>query len=169
MKPILNRPIPRPLFSKVLSPNQWGDQLHKCKSFPPNFQMRLPHCLTYSYWDYQQAWFNTFFIQNPKKIPFMVIFLQFEKNHSKPSKLVSTMVELFWSYPTNPNSQCHPLFKSFQRPLYPFCIRKKISPISLLLYKFLFALGMDVEFQISYPRNPTHYSKNFQSKMVIQI
>ena len=29
--------------------------------------MRLPHCLTYSYWDYQQAWYNTFFIQNPKK------------------------------------------------------------------------------------------------------
>ena len=52
---------------KVLSPNQWGDQLHKYKSFPPNFQMRLPHCLVYSYWDYQQAWFNTFFLQNPKK------------------------------------------------------------------------------------------------------
>ena len=43
---------------KVLSPNQWGDQLHKFRSFPPNFQMRLPHCLVYSYWDYQQAWFN---------------------------------------------------------------------------------------------------------------
>lgn len=52
---------------KVLSSNQWGDQLHKFKTFPPNFQMRLPHCLTYSYWDYQQVWFNTFFIQNPKK------------------------------------------------------------------------------------------------------
>ena len=52
---------------KVLSPNQWGDQLHKFRSFPPNFQMRLPHCLVYSYWDYQQAWFNTFFLQNPKK------------------------------------------------------------------------------------------------------
>ena len=38
---------------KVLSPNQWGDQLHTQKRFPLNFQMRLPHCLTYSYWDYQ--------------------------------------------------------------------------------------------------------------------
>ena len=52
---------------KVLSPKQWGDQLHILKPFPANFQMRLPHYLSYSYWDYQQAWFNTFFIQNPKK------------------------------------------------------------------------------------------------------
>ena len=52
---------------KVLSPKQWGDLLHNQKRFPSNFQMRLPHCLVFSYWDYQQAWFNTFFIQNPKK------------------------------------------------------------------------------------------------------
>ena len=52
---------------KVLSPKQWGDQLHKLKPFPANFQMHLSHCLSYSYWDYQQAWFNTFFIQKPKR------------------------------------------------------------------------------------------------------
>ena len=54
-------------IQKVLSPNQWGDFLHNQKRFPSNFQMRLLYCLTYSYWEYQQAWYNTFFIQNPKK------------------------------------------------------------------------------------------------------
>ena len=52
---------------KVLNPKQWGDQLHKLQTFPANFQMRLKQCLFFSYWDYQQAWYNTFFIQNPKK------------------------------------------------------------------------------------------------------
>ncbi|KAH9745864.1 hypothetical protein KPL70_004238 [Citrus sinensis] len=40
---------------KVLSPNQWGDLLHNFKTFPLNFETRLPHCRTFSYWDYQQA------------------------------------------------------------------------------------------------------------------
>ncbi|KAH9779649.1 hypothetical protein KPL71_007778 [Citrus sinensis] len=52
---------------KVLSPNQWGDLLHNFKTFPLDFETRLPHCRSFSYWDYQQAWYNTFFIQNPKK------------------------------------------------------------------------------------------------------
>ena len=52
---------------KVLSPKQWGDQLYKYQTFPANFQMRLKHCLFFSHWDYQQAWYNTFFLQNPKK------------------------------------------------------------------------------------------------------
>ncbi|KAH9705066.1 hypothetical protein KPL70_011730 [Citrus sinensis] len=52
---------------KVLSPKQWNDQLHKLQTFPASFQRTLNHCLFFSYWDYQQAWFNTFFIQNPKK------------------------------------------------------------------------------------------------------
>ena len=51
---------------KVLSPKQWGDLLHKPKAFPLNFQNRMNHSLSFSYWDYQQAWYNTFFIQNPK-------------------------------------------------------------------------------------------------------
>ncbi|KAH9704491.1 hypothetical protein KPL70_011491 [Citrus sinensis] len=29
---------------KVLSPNQWGDLLHSFKTFPLNFETRLPHC-----------------------------------------------------------------------------------------------------------------------------
>ena len=52
---------------KVLSPKQWGESLHSLQYFPANFHNRLNHCLAFSYWDYQQAWFNTFLIQNPKK------------------------------------------------------------------------------------------------------
>ena len=68
----LDKAHPEPAYStatilKVLSPNQWGDLLHNFKTFPLNFETRLPHCRTFSYWDYQQAWYNTFFIQNPKK------------------------------------------------------------------------------------------------------
>ena len=50
---------------KVLSPKQWNDQLHKSKSFPTNFQRTLNHCLSFSYCDYQQAWFNIFFYPKP--------------------------------------------------------------------------------------------------------
>ncbi|KAH9681568.1 hypothetical protein KPL71_027019 [Citrus sinensis] len=44
---------------KVLSPNQWGDLLHNFKTFPLDFETRLPHCRSFSHWDYQQAWYNT--------------------------------------------------------------------------------------------------------------
>ena len=31
------------------------------------------------------------------------------------------------------------------------------------------SMGMDVKFQISYPRNPTYFIENLQSKMVVKI
>ena len=53
-------------IQKVIHPSQWGQELHSPKFFPSNFKRQLNHCSSYSYWDYQQAWHNSFFIQNQK-------------------------------------------------------------------------------------------------------
>ena len=45
---------------KVLHPKEWGQELFKPKAFPVNFQTKLDFCQIFSYWDYEQAWFNTF-------------------------------------------------------------------------------------------------------------
>ena len=56
--------------------------------------MRLPHCLTYSYWDYQQAWYNTFFIQNPKKSHSWLFFFNSKITvHSLPN-----WFKQWWTY-----------------------------------------------------------------------
>ena len=49
---------------KVLTPSQWGMELHKTQQFEVSSIHKIPYCPCYSYWDYQQAWYNTFFIQN---------------------------------------------------------------------------------------------------------
>ena len=49
---------------KVLHPKDWGQELFKPKAFPVNFQTKLDFCRTFSYWDYEQTWFNTFLVQN---------------------------------------------------------------------------------------------------------
>ncbi|KAH9669775.1 hypothetical protein KPL70_021934 [Citrus sinensis] len=79
---------------KVLSPNQWGDQLHKPKTFPANFQRRLNYCLSFSYWDYQQAWFNTFFIQNPKKYHSWLFFF----NSKITVQSLPNWFQIWWNY-----------------------------------------------------------------------
>ena len=100
---------------KLLNPNQWVDQLHKFKSFPPNFQMRLPNCLNYSYWDYQQAWFNTFFIQNPKKSHSWLFFFNSKITVQSPPNCFQQWWNFFSPLPQilTPNAtHCLNLFKS---------------------------------------------------------
>ena len=51
---------------QILSPSDWGTHLHSPKHFPTNFTTTINHCRTYTYWDYQQAWYNAFMYQNSK-------------------------------------------------------------------------------------------------------
>ncbi|KAH9751331.1 hypothetical protein KPL71_014254 [Citrus sinensis] len=104
---------------KVLSPNQWGDLLHNFKTFPLDFETRLPHCRSFSYWDYQQAWYNTFFIQNPKKSHSWLFFF----NSKITVQSLPNWFHHWWNYfgPTSeiltPNAlQCLNLFKANYKP-----------------------------------------------------
>ena len=104
---------------KVLSPKQWGDLFDNQKRFPSNFQMHLPHCLTYSYWDYQQAWYNTFFIQNPKKAYSWLFFF----NSKIIVQSLTNWFQIWWNYfgpctdILTPNAiNCLNLFKAYYIP-----------------------------------------------------
>jgi hypothetical protein len=51
------------IIKDVLHPTDWKQPPHHVIRFPIRFQTKLHnHCQTYSYWDYQQAWFNAFFL-----------------------------------------------------------------------------------------------------------
>ena len=102
-----------------MSPKQWNDQLHKSKTFPANFQRSLNHCLSFSYWDYQQAWFNTFFIQNPKKTHYWLFFF----NSKITVQSLPNWFQQWWDYfgPSpdilTPNAiNCLNLFKAHYVP-----------------------------------------------------
>jgi len=53
------------IIHKVIHPKDWEQPLHQPLSFPMHFRTN-PHDFntTYTYWDYQQAWFNAFLLQN---------------------------------------------------------------------------------------------------------
>lgn len=81
--------------------------------------MRLPHCLTFSYWNYQQAWYNTFFLQNPKKSHSWLFFF----NSKITVQSLPNWFKQWWNHfgPTpnilTPNAtHCLNLFKAHYTP-----------------------------------------------------
>jgi hypothetical protein len=52
------------IINKIIHPSDWGQPLHKPISFPSHLRQNNQNYGTYTYWDYQQAWFNAFFLQN---------------------------------------------------------------------------------------------------------
>jgi hypothetical protein len=53
------------IIHKVIHPTKWGQPLHQPVSFPMHFRTNPQDFnTTYTYWDYQQAWFNAFLLQN---------------------------------------------------------------------------------------------------------
>ena len=53
------------IIHKVIYPKDWGQPLHQPLSFPTHLRIYFQDFNTsYMYWDYQQAWFNAFFLQN---------------------------------------------------------------------------------------------------------
>ena len=124
-----------------MSPNQWGDQLHTQRRFPPNFQMCLPHCLTYSYWDYQQAWYNTFFIQNPKKSHSWLFFFNSKITVQSLPNWFHHWWNIFGPTPqilTQNASQCLTLFKAHYTPSES---EKKVSSLFSVSVQISSSLG----------------------------
>ena len=53
------------IIHKVIHPKDWGQPLHQALSFPMHYRTSPQDFnTTYTYWDYQHAWFNAFLIQN---------------------------------------------------------------------------------------------------------
>jgi len=53
------------IIHKVIHPKDWGQPLHQPLSFPIHFRTNPQDFNTsYTYWDYQHAWFNDFLLQN---------------------------------------------------------------------------------------------------------
>ena len=52
------------IIQKIIYLSDWGQPLYKPISLPTQLRQNYPDFGTYTYWDYQQAWFNTFFLQN---------------------------------------------------------------------------------------------------------
>lgn len=68
---------------KIIHPKDWGQQLHHARSFPSDFQNSTNHCQTFTYWDYQQAWYNAFLFQNQKNSHSWLIHIQVELDVSQ--------------------------------------------------------------------------------------
>lgn len=62
---------------KVLPPSEWpNENLTKPISFTYQSAQNEQSKITFNYWDYQQAWFNAFLIQNPKYSHTWLIFFK---------------------------------------------------------------------------------------------
>lgn len=132
----------------VLPPVAWGQDLHKSKSFPAMFKTSYKHSRTFSYWDYQQAWFNTFLIQNDKFSHSWLFHFEASFNGST----VPSWFSHWWSwYGADPRilpphitesySFWHlnsppPKDYSFSDPLFYFCSFHKIPWVTQWKYSF---------------------------------
>jgi len=71
-------------ISKVIHPSHWGASPHTSRKFQTRLIQSLPYSSSYTYWDYQQAWWNVFFRQNTN---FQHTWLVFFKNNFSQQNL----------------------------------------------------------------------------------
>ena len=121
---------------KVLHPKDWGQELFKPKSFPINFQTKLDLCRSFSYWDYEQAWFNTFLIQNNYRSHSWLFFLS---DHTNISRFPAWFTR--WWNNFGPISDIFPYeirngFELFEKYYKPSDLEKKFSFLCLYCTKF---------------------------------
>ena len=121
---------------KVLHPKEWGQELFKPKAFPVNFQTKLDFCRTFSYWDYEQAWFNTFLIQNSYRSHSWLFFLS---DHANISRFPAWFTR--WWNNFGPISDIFPSeirngFELFESHYKPTDLEKKFSSLCLYCTKF---------------------------------
>ena len=70
-------------IQRIIHPSEWGPELHKGKPFPADLYTRNIHCGLFNYWDYQQAWYNAFFIQNESQTHSWLFFFDREFQTTK--------------------------------------------------------------------------------------
>jgi hypothetical protein len=56
------------VIQNIIHSSDWKQPIHQAIQFPISYHVKLSNFIahSYSYWDYQQAWSNTFFLQNSK-------------------------------------------------------------------------------------------------------
>ena len=121
---------------KVLHPQEWGQELFRPKAFPINFQTKLDFCRTFSYWDYEQAWFNTFLTQNTYKNHSWLFFLS---DHANVSKFPTWFTRWWNNYGPIPDifpPDIRSGFDLFEKHYNPASLEKKFSILCLYCTKF---------------------------------
>jgi hypothetical protein len=111
-------------------------------SFSVNFQATLHNLYrSCTYWDYKQAWFNTFLLQNSKDSHSWLFYFNNSINTSKLSNWFRQWLDYFGS--SYDLFQPHPMVKNgytFFKQNYKATERKKIFPPFLIFYSKLFVL-----------------------------
>ena len=83
------------IIKDVLHQTDWKQPFHYGIRFPINFQTKLhKYCQTYSYWDYQQAWFNALFLQKFKESHSCLFYFDNSINTTK----IPNWFRQWWDY-----------------------------------------------------------------------
>ena len=150
---------------RVLHPRHWGQDLHKAKQFPISSTQRQPDfCPYYSYWDYQQAWFNTFLIQNKKMSHSWLIYFDTKTNMEEMPlwflqwwDYYGSMIEIL--KPTVQES--YTTFKTFYRPTPK---ESKFPKLLLFCSKFYLPWICAWHYEWSKPKDVVILTRRFQVK-----
>ncbi|KAJ9176922.1 hypothetical protein P3X46_012183 [Hevea brasiliensis] len=123
-------------IQNILNPSDWGQDLTKPKIFPLSFQNKIDHCQHFNYWDYQQAWYNTFLIQNHKNSHSLLFYFQKTFDPSKTPSWFAQWWKYFGALPeilTPEISESLNLFKTHYKPSPK---EKRFPPLLLFSSKF---------------------------------
>ena len=123
---------------KILTPSDWGTHLHSPKQLPKNFTTMINHCRTYTYWDYHQAWYNTFMYQNSKNTHSWLIYFNLKMDPTHFPQWFLYWWKLFGCTPEILTSEIQESFNLFKTSFKPSDKEKRFPPILLFSLKFFF-------------------------------
>lgn len=107
-------------------------------SFPSSIQIQYPHLPSYTYWDYEQAWFNTFLLQNPGYSHSWLFYF----NTSIDTTNFPIWFSHWWDYfgRTPELLPEHPYveegYKFYKKAYQPLSSERRFRPITLFCAKF---------------------------------
>uniref|UniRef100_A0A6N2LKD6 Reverse transcriptase domain-containing protein n=1 Tax=Salix viminalis TaxID=40686 RepID=A0A6N2LKD6_SALVM len=135
---------PDPAYStctiqRIISPEKWSRTLPFTPIlFPTDIQKQNPHFPSYTYWDYEQAWFNAFLIQNQGHSHSWLFFFNTTIDTSSLPHWFQHWWDMFGCIPELlPN---HPSveegFKFFKAAYRPIPSERRFKPITMFCAKF---------------------------------
>lgn len=123
---------------KIIAPCDWEYDLNDNLNFPEDLKNLPCYNVPFNYWDYCQAWYNSFLIQSPKHKHTWLIFFDTTCNLSKSPywfipwwNYFGSVTEIF-----KPNIQKS--FQIFKTNFIPSEEEKKFPPLALFHSKFHF-------------------------------
>lgn len=78
----------------VIPPQDWEGDVNKTFNFPETYKNEPFYDTPFSYWDYQQAWYNSFYIQNDKSQHTWLIY--FDSKSCNPSTFPYWFATQWW-------------------------------------------------------------------------